>query len=241
MVHLSELAPTFGLLAGVVAVACNVPYLRDTWRGSTVPHRGSWLIWSVLEVVAVGAQAADGARWSLVPLVVQAAGTCLVLALSVRLGQGGLSRVDLGLLVLAALGLAGWLAVDEPVIATACVVVADLLAALMMVPKAWRDPHSETLSTFVLASASGALTALAVGSLSVPLLAYPVYFVAVNAGLAAVIVRGRRVLDRRADQAAKATPVISEVLPRFAGASGAPRLGRPAAGVGMTRGNEGAT
>ena len=41
MVHLSELAPTFGLLAGVVAVACNVPYLRDTWRGSTVPHRGS--------------------------------------------------------------------------------------------------------------------------------------------------------------------------------------------------------
>ena len=140
-----------------------------------------------------------------------------MLALSVRLGQGGLSRVDLGLLVLAALGLAGWMAVDEPVIATACVVVADLLAALMMVPKAWRDPHSETLSTFVLASASGALTALAVGSLSVSLLAYPVYFVAVNAGLAAVIVRGRRVLDRRADQAAKATPVISEVLPRFAG------------------------
>jgi hypothetical protein len=218
MDHMSELAPTFGLLAGVVAAACNVPYLRDTWRGSTVPHRGSWLIWSVLGVVAVGAQGADGARWSLVPLVVQATGSCLVLALSVRLGQGGLSRVDIKLLVLAAVGLAGWLAVDEPVIATACVVVADLLAALMMVPKAWRDPHSETLSTFVLASASGALTALAVGALSVPLLVYPVYFVAVNAGLAAVIIRGRRVLDRRADQAAKATPVISEVLPRFAGA-----------------------
>jgi hypothetical protein len=76
--------------------------------------------------------------------------------------------------------------------------VADLLAALMMVPKAWREPHSETLSTFVLASASGALTALAVGTLSVPLLAYPVYFVAVNAGLAAVILGGRRVHDRRA-------------------------------------------
>jgi hypothetical protein len=198
-------------------VACNVPYLRDTWRGSTVPHRGSWLIWSVLEVVAVGAQGADGARWSLLPLVVQAAGTCLVLALAVRRGQGGLSRVDLGLLGLATLGLAGWMAVDEPVIATACVVVADLLAALMMVPKAWREPHSETLSTFVLASASGALTALAVGTFAVPLLAYPVYFVAVNAGLAAVILGGRRVHDRRAAPADKATPVRSEVLPRFAG------------------------
>ena len=215
MVHLSELAPTFGLLAGVVAAACNVPYLRDTWRGSTVPTR----VVAHLERSGNrgrGGTGADGARWSLVPLVVQATGSCLVLALSVRLGQGGLSRVDLGLLVLAALGLAGWLSVDEPAIATACVVVADLLAALMMVPKAWRDPHSETLSTFVLASASGALTAMAVGSLSLPLLAYPVYFVVVNAGLAAVIIRGRRVLDRRADQATKATPVISEVLPRFA-------------------------
>ena len=128
----------------------------------------------------MGAQGADGARWSLVPLVVQATGSCLVLALSVRLGQGGLSRVDLGLLVLAALGLAGWLSVDEPAIATACVVVADLLAALMMVPKAWRDPHSETLSTFVLASASGALTAMAVGSL-----------VAAAAGLSRLL-RGRQ-------------------------------------------------
>jgi hypothetical protein len=192
----SEPAPAFALLAGVAAVACTVPYLRDTLRRTTVPHRGSWLIWGVLEVVAVEAQRADGGRWSLVPLVTQCVGTCLVFGLSVRLGSGGLSRVDLALLALAGLGLLGWQAVDEPVIATGCVIAADLMAALMMLPKTWRDPRSETLSTYVLAAASGALAVGAVGSLSVPLLVYPVYFVAANAALSAVIVHRRRVLER---------------------------------------------
>jgi hypothetical protein len=192
-----EPAPAFGLLAGLAAVACTVPYVRDTLRRTTVPHRGSWLIWGALEVVAVEAQRADGARWSLVPLVTQCAGTCLVFGLSVRLGSGGLSRLDLALLGLAGLGIAGWQAVDAPVIATVCVIAADLVAALMMCPKTWRDPHSETLSTFVLAAGSGALCVGAVASLSVPLLVYPVYFVAVNAALSAVIIRRRRVLERR--------------------------------------------
>ena len=205
-------APAFGLLAGTLAVACTVPYVRDTLRGTTVPHRGSWLIWSVLEVVAVGAQRADGARWSLVPLVIQTVGTCLVFGLAVWLGSGGLSRADLALLALAGVGVAGWLAVDEAVIATACVIVADLVAVGMMVPKTWRDPHSETLSTFVLAAGSGALALGAVGSLSVPLLAYPAYFFAVNAAVSALIAHRRAVLVRRIGIGRPPVPETAEVL-----------------------------
>lgn len=191
-----ELAPFFALMAAVVGVVYTVPYVRDTLRRTTAPHRGSWLIWSVIEVVAVASQGADGARWSLVALASQAACTCWVFALSIRFGSGGISRGDLTLLALAGVGVAGWLVSDEPVIATAFVIVADLVAALMMVPKTWRDPHSETLSTFVLASVCGALTAGAVGVWSAPLLIYPVYFILVNAGISAVIIQRRRMLAR---------------------------------------------
>ena len=57
-----------GILAGVVAIADTIPYIRDTLRGSTRPHRGTWLIWATLATVvvlshAVGAfDAADRAR-----------------------------------------------------------------------------------------------------------------------------------------------------------------------------------
>ena len=188
-----ELAAMSGLLAAALSAADTVPYVRDTLRGSTVPHRGTWLVWSVLGVVAVESQRADGAQWSLVPLVMQATGTLLVLALSIWLGTGGLNRTDTALIAVAGAGVAGWVTVDEPVVATACVIAADLVAALMMLPKTWREPHSETQMTFVLAALSGALAVGAVGSVSVRLVAYPAYFMIVNAAIAWVIAHRRRV------------------------------------------------
>ncbi len=187
-----EPAAMAGLSAALVSAADTAPYVRDTLRGSTVPHRGTWLVWSVLGVIAVESQRADGARWSLVPLVIQAGGTLLVLVLAVRLGTGGLTGSDVGLIAVAAVGVVGWATIHEPVVATGCVILADLVAALMMLPKTWRDPHSETQTTFVLAALSGALAVASVGSPSVRLLAYPAYFTLVNALLAWVIAHRRR-------------------------------------------------
>jgi hypothetical protein len=214
-----EAAILCGLLGAAAGVASTAPYVRDTLRRTTVPHRGSWLIWSVLEVIAVEAQRADGARWSLLPLVAQAAGTCAVLALSVRLGSGGLSRIDLGLMTLAAVGVAGWLAVDEPAIATVCVIAADLIGGLMMLPKAWHRPHSETASTFLLASIGGATTVGAAASMSFGLLAYPVYFTVVNASLAGVIIVRRQSLERGLSDPAEPAEAVSVAAERRAAAS----------------------
>ena len=46
----------------------------------------------------------------------------------------------------------------------------------MMLPKAWHEPGSETVSTFAIAALGGAMAVGSVGAWSVALLAYPVYF-----------------------------------------------------------------
>jgi hypothetical protein len=46
----------------------------------------------------------------------------------------------------------------------------------MLVPKTYRDPRSQTLSTFALAGLSGALAAGFVGAPDASLLPYPAYF-----------------------------------------------------------------
>ena len=189
---MSGVAPVLGILAGIVALADTLPYVRDTLRGSTRPHRGTWLIWAVLAAVAFLSQRADGASWSLIMAGMQALLTGIVFLLAIRLGMGGLSPAELVLLAFAGAGVVGWLVADEPVVATACVVAADLVGIALMVPKTWRDPHSETLSTFALAALSGALATGSVGALDPSLLLYPVYFCLGNGALALLISARRR-------------------------------------------------
>jgi hypothetical protein len=186
------LAPILGVLGGLVGVADTVPYVRDTVRGTTRPHRGTWLIWGVLAIVVSFSQRADGASWSLVLTSSQAILTGLVFVLAIRHGEGGLTAVDLGLIAVACTGVVGWVLAREPVVAVVCVIVADLAAVAMMTPKAFRDPHSETLATYVLASVGGALAAGAVGELDVSLLLYPAYYCVANAATALLIFLRRR-------------------------------------------------
>jgi len=183
-----------GVAGGVAGIADTVPYVRDTVRGNTRPHRGTWLIWAVLAIVACLSQRADGASWSVIMTATQAILTGLVFALAIRHGEGGMERRDLVLLGLAGVGVLGWIIAREPVVAVGCVIAADLTAFVMMTPKVRADPDSETLSTYALASAGGALAAGAVGMADVSLLLYPVYYCVANAAMAILIHRRRAAL-----------------------------------------------
>ncbi len=205
-----ELVVILGLAAGLIGVLDTIPYVRDTLRGSTRPHRGTWLIWGVLAVVVSLSQYADGASWSLVMAGVQAVLTSLVFGLSIRRGEGGVSRADITMIAIAGGGVIGWIAADEPLVATACVVAADLIGAGLMVPKTYRDPHSETLITFAFASLGGALAAGAVGAIDVSLLLYPVYYCVINGAIALLI------WERRLTRAGAAAPRVP-ACPRPAG------------------------
>jgi hypothetical protein len=193
---MTEIAPVLGVLAGAIGVADTLPYVRDILRGSTRPHRGTWLIWGVLAVVVCLSQRADGASWSLIMAGTQAVLTSLIFMLAIRHGEGGVTRTEFMMIVVAGAGVMGWILADEPIVAIACVVAADLIGAAMMVPKTYRDPESETLVTFAFAGLGGALAAGAVGVIDVSLLLYPAYYCIVNGAIALLIHQRRRTLHR---------------------------------------------
>jgi hypothetical protein len=185
-----------GVLAGLFQAAASVPYVRDVLRGSTRPHRGTWAIWCILSVVALASQRADGAGWSLFLVAALFLGTFVVVVLAVRRGVGGATPLDGALLAVAAAGVVGWYLADTATIATACVVFADTVAVVLMLPKTWRDPGSETLSTYVLGLVSVVLAAASVGALDARLLLYPVYLAAAESAVIALIVVRRRQVRR---------------------------------------------
>ena len=185
-----------GLSGALLAVLDPIPYVRDILRGRTRPYRASWLIWSALGVLTFCAQVADGATWSAAAVGVQAAATLLVFALSVRHGQGGVRPSDAALLLFAAAGAVGWLLLSVPVLATLFVIAGDAVGVALMLPKASQDPWSETRSSYVLASASGVLSTIAVGTLDAALMMYPAYIACANGVTAVVITVGRNRTQR---------------------------------------------
>ena len=130
-----ELPVLLGVLAGAASVVNTLPYIGDIVRGTTRPHRGTWFVWALLAVVVCASQYADGASWSLLMGIAQAALTTVVFVLALRHGEGGLSGAEAIAMAAAGGAVLGWLIAGEPLVATACVILADLLAAALMVPR----------------------------------------------------------------------------------------------------------
>ena len=189
-------------LAAALGVGCSLlgtaVYLWDVRFGATRPHRGSWLVWAVVGVVAALSHGAEGGRWSLLVLWTQAATSLLVLALAVPYGVGRPTAGNAALLGVAAAGVTGWVVLDDPLAATVSVVLADAAGILVMLPKSWADPWSEGLTLYALVGVTGVLGMLAAGEWSLGLLLFPAYLVLVNPGLAAVLLWRRRRLSRPA-------------------------------------------
>jgi hypothetical protein len=183
------------LIGTVISLFDAAPYIRDTLRGSTRPHRGTWLIWMSLSWIVLASNRADGAVWSILPLAAQALQNCAIFFLSIRRGEGGVDPLDRVMLALAGVGVAGWFVFTDPTFATLAVILADVMGAIMMLPKAWRDPSSETTSTFVLSSLVGLCALAAVGSLAFALVIYPVYYIMVNGIIAAVLIYRRPIVS----------------------------------------------
>jgi len=206
--QLVRIAPWLsGVLAAALSLLGSGLYLLDIRRGRTRPHLVSWLIWSVIALIAVMAHRASGGRWGLLALGGQAATTCLIAGIALAIGVGGLSRTNLVAVALATAGILGWLRFDDPVVATACVAAADAAGLLAIVPKYWADPHSETPATYALAGASGLLAGLAVFSWDLGLLLFPGYYCVANAVTASLIWLRRRAARKMAVGAAGAGPV----------------------------------
>jgi hypothetical protein len=184
----------FGVIAGILALVATVPYLRDIVRGSTKPQRATWMIWTTLSFVVFASQWASGATWSLALTAGQAIAGGTVFALALRRGVGGVSRIELALLGLAGLGVVGWLLAGNPVVATCSVVAADLIAVALMLPKTYRQPRSETLSTYAIGLVSTPFALAAVGSTTPSLVIYPLYILAADSAVVIMIVLRRRAL-----------------------------------------------
>lgn len=180
------------MLSGMLTATCVVPYVRDIARGTTRPQRVSWFVFAALSTVAAVAQFVDGDVAGAWLATGSALGFVTVFVASIRRGVGGSTVADRVALTVGVIGVAVSIAVEHAMVALGAVIVAEVLAIAITARKARAEPWSETLSTWCIDGFAGVVAIVAVSTVSVGELLYPVHHALVNGWVVVTIVRGRR-------------------------------------------------
>ena len=186
-----------GFVSGILAVLAYVPYLRDTRRGRTTPSRTSWGIFAALSLINIANQLALGATNSVWVVVGFAFSSVVIFVASIRRGVGGFAALDVACVAVSLAGLTAWLVLQTPTIWLACNLAIASAGLVPTVVKAFHDPESETLVTWLVGGVSSVLAAISVGHLRLSLLLLPVFYAAVQIFLSLIILVLRKGTDTR--------------------------------------------
>jgi len=134
---------SFALIAAVLAVVGNVPYVVDVIRGKVRPHAYSWFVWSIVSCVVFFGQVVKGAGIGAIPTAASEIFTFIIFALSLRFGFAERTRSDTLFLILALLGLIPWILTKDPTLSVVIVVCIDVVAFMPTLRKTWSEPGTE--------------------------------------------------------------------------------------------------
>lgn len=183
--------PRFAILGALIILTGNAAYARDTVRGNTQPNRVSWGLWALAPMIAFAAEVVQGVGLNAVLTLAVGVGPLLVVAAS-YLDPKAYARVtpfDAGCGVLSLIALAAWAATGRGNVAILLSILADFLAAIPTIRKAYRYPHTEHAIAFLSGVAGSAITLLTIkasdwGFASV---AFPAYIL-LDSGLIALLI-----------------------------------------------------
>ena len=180
-----------GIVGGLLSLLSNVPYIIDTIKGRTKPHRVTWGIFFLLNCIFIANQLAAGATNSIWLVVAFAVSTGMVFALSFKKGTGGKDVLDLVVLVGALFGVVLWQVLDSPVASIVANLIVAAIASIPTYKKAWLYPQSETAVSYSLGAFAAILSVISVGKIDVALLLLPVYSIIYQGSIYFILIRKR--------------------------------------------------
>jgi hypothetical protein len=169
-------------ILSTVAVALTilgyVGYIRDCWAGRTRPHVFSWFMWGLIPTAIFFVQIQAGAQSGALPTLALAVTSLMVFAISLSHGTPDIKKIDIVFLALAVLATMLWIVTDNPTVAVALFCGVEIVAFCPTIRKSWRDPYSETLSMYAIATIRHSITIASVATYNFATVAFPATWVA---------------------------------------------------------------
>jgi hypothetical protein len=184
----------FGIASSIIAVICFVPYIKDIIGRKTEPHRYSWLVWTILQVVGVMAQIKEGAGYGAWALAIGALFCFAIFLLSFKYGTKNISKFDVACLLASLCAIVIYFFIENPVWAIIAVASIDFIGFLPTFRKGYEEPFTETASTFIMSASAQALSLMALQNYNLTTVLYLASLFLTNSSFAIMILLRRRIL-----------------------------------------------
>lgn len=191
------LKEVLAVIAALLAVAGNAPYIRDLVRGKIRPHAYTWFVWSIVSGITLFGQMAKGAGVGALPTASAELFTIVIFFLSLRYGFKGITRTDTLFLVAALLGLIPWFLTQDPTISVVTAVSIDLIAFMPTVRKTWNDPATENPGLYGMNVARHVLALFSLQAYNVATTLHSVAMITANTVMTILILRKKIWVARR--------------------------------------------
>jgi len=176
----------FAVVGAIVGSLGGFYYLYDTIRGNAKPNRVTWLLWGLFPMiifVAQRAQGVEGLSWA----TFAAGFTPLLIVLASFLNKKAYWETeprDYYLMAAAIAGIVLWALTDDPNLVILLSLVADVLAGLPTLIKAYRHPQTESWIAYAISTVGFGVGVLAIPSFTFEHAAFITYVFILNALLA---------------------------------------------------------
>jgi len=183
----------FGIVSVIIGLVSFAPYLRDIFLKKTTPHMYSWLVWSILQTIGVIAMIVGHAGFGAVGLAAGGLVSISVFLLSFKYGTKNITKFDTFCLIGALITTVIYLLQKDPFVAAILITIIDFIAFWPTYRKGYMEPHSETISTYLLSAISLSLALLAIANYSLITTLYIGSLVVTNLGIVIILIVRRTV------------------------------------------------
>ncbi len=188
-----EIKVIIGSIAVLLALCSSYLYVRDIFRGNTKPHAYTWLIWSIVTVIAFLGQWVSGGgpgSWS---TGVSALITVSIFFLSLKYGTKDVTNFDKTCLVLALVSILPWVLTKNVLWSVILASVTDIIGFFPTMRKTWNAPRSESLGSMLFDSVKHILSIASLGTYSLVTWLYPAAVLVTKVIIVAEIALRRKV------------------------------------------------
>jgi hypothetical protein len=176
----------FAIIGAVIGSLGGVYYLIETLTGKAQPNRITWLLWGLFPMIIFVAQRAKGVQglsWTsfvagFMPLLIVAG------SLFNKKAFWKSERRDYYLMAAAILGIVLWGITDNPNVAILFSLLADLLAGIPTLIKAYHHPRSESWIAYAVSTFGFGISFLSIHAFTFESTAFVSYVFLLNGTLA---------------------------------------------------------